>query len=453
MFKNPFYLIIFLALYLPIEDFMLKWLPVSEQAYILLRQIPDVLIIFMALIIFVKKALTNGSIIFIGKKTDFYLLLFLIVAIISIPLNQANVFVSLANIKALLRYVFLIYLILMIKPSEKDVITFWKAIKIGIAVQILIGIMQYIGGYPIRDFLAARNTTADIGGFFMNFTGDRFADRNDLFGTMGNTINYGMFLIVGMIYWMVGKNKSIVKYWAGVSILLLLIYLTGSRSTIITGLFVLWLHQFYIHFLQGIKISIVGIIILPLIIIAYFAITQLILNDNNDFLYMFTNSYIKEAMRQRLGIVVHILPEYFSNIGAYLGYSADKEVFVSFVSQNMPMVPDMLIKVLPGVLEDVYWVALLFYYGVIGFLLFFLFYFSILKMNIFIYKNRYPSIVNKLALMNILLLLACLPLNMFNQAFEVRQFSFYIWVSVGLALSLMKQNDTNKTKLYENTAN
>lgn len=155
-------------------------------------------------------------------------------------------------------------------------------------------------------------------------------------------------------------------------------------------------------------------------------------------------------MNQRLGVVVYIAPKIIFNKENMFGFlSAD--LVVDYIQENILDVPDILIKVLPLMIDDVYWVAMYLYYGVIGFSLYALFLISIYK-KLTINKHNFRSpLIQQLYLVSISLLLIAMPLNFINQALVTRTFSFYLWLFIGLTLTFSRDLKTkNGLMIYEN---
>src|SRR5881398_3196919 len=95
--------VILLALYVPFEVIILKYLPVSDKVYSLLRFVPEVLIYLLLIIKLVQNVYHLHWI----PKTpiDKILFLFVISAIISVIVNAAPLLLSVIGMRPLLRYI------------------------------------------------------------------------------------------------------------------------------------------------------------------------------------------------------------------------------------------------------------------------------------------------------------------------------------------------------------
>ena len=89
--KIGFNILLGLAFYLPLEDFLLRWLPLPLSLLVAIRQVPEVLVWLVALGAAALHLANHGSIRVIGRRIDRFLLGFIVVAIATIFLNGADV--------------------------------------------------------------------------------------------------------------------------------------------------------------------------------------------------------------------------------------------------------------------------------------------------------------------------------------------------------------------------
>ena len=135
--KRPFWIVLLLTIYLPFETICLNLLPPNSTIY-LAAQFSSEIIIYYALIfqiirkIICRKILTTTPI-------DRPLIGFIILAIATTLLNHTPILGSIVNLRALLRYVFLFYLVvnLDIKPQKAQLL---------LRIILIIGMIQIIVG-------------------------------------------------------------------------------------------------------------------------------------------------------------------------------------------------------------------------------------------------------------------------------------------------------------------
>jgi hypothetical protein len=151
---------------------------------------------------------------------------------------------------------------------------------------------------------------------------------------------------------------------------------------------------------------------------------------------VFTAEYLRVAMMQRLGILLKVLPQFLTELrvaDVLFGLSPDRAILNRFVA-DMVEVPTVLTGNV-AVIEDVYWVALPVYYGLVGLTSFGGF---LVLISGQLYRIAWwgkELLERRLARIALLLLVVSVPLNLIGQYFETRQFSFYLWLMVGVSLS------------------
>jgi hypothetical protein len=447
---RPFWLVLLLAAYLPLEEFILKWLPVSDTVFLMLRQIPDVLLIAITYLVLCDRLMRFRGLHGFGRGFDWLLALFLASATITMFLNPgASIVPFAAHLKALFRYILLAYIVRSYPVYDEDRKRLVRVLLAGVWIQIFLGLVQLGVGIPARNFLAGRDTSSTLAGFATDFTGTRFAGANNLMGTMGNTIDYGTFLVVGLALFlcMVPQERRL-RRWAGVFLSVFCIYMTNSRSALIASLIVI-LSYVYLRFGRRQALlyaaGFAGCIAVGAALIA--GGQSVTSSPNGDyqsrtrFFDILSSDYIQGAMNQRLGLAVYLAPDFLSDLSAApFGFSPDPQVVVNVARNRFPDVPDSLVLVLSGIIEDVYWLALMIDFGVIGMLLFLaavLWAIRTLAMR-FRLEDRPDS--RSFILFALLLMIACIPLNCFNQVLLFRQFPLCLWISFALALTLPRKD-------------
>ena len=442
-------IIIFLVIYLPFEDFILKWLPVSELTFTILRQIPDLIIFSLSLLIFLTTLYKRNKIDIVRKSLFIILLLFIINAIFSLIINNGSFFHGIINLKAMIRYIFLIYIVNYIKPDKKDIKSIMKYIFFIAFIQMAIGLTQYIFGEKIMVFFQPR--ILHISEFQMNFSA--LKGEINIFGTMAQEVSFSYFILLSSILWLtVAQNyiKSKFIFYIVYLCFFFIICISGSRATLICSLAGLLL---YIYYNRNFKKT-VSYLSLSLIII--FSALPFIKkgNSNEDFFFMFSPKYVKMLEKQRLGIVKYILINYTEDSKLLFGLSPDKNKVVDYIKEKYAP-PPALYKLMDIILEDIYWVAIIIYYGLVGFVLFIFFLFILFKEISKTDRNTTEldqSIQTFCKIMTIILLL----LNIIAPILEIRQFAFYYWLFVAYALnegSSNKNNESNKIGALKHNEN
>ncbi len=443
-------IVYFLAVYLPLESFVLKWLPVSDSVYLLLRQIPDLLTFAVCIYMIGRQVFEFRPLRMVSRRFDLLLALFLVLACISAWLNGIGPAAAFIELKALLRFVLLGCALALMQLSERDLNKFLKCLMYGVGLQMCFAGLQTMGGIPARDFLIGRDASEGILGQNAVFTGNKNGEGNALIGTLGNMVNFALFLIVGLCAWLSTQARKGWSYWSGCGVLLLLIYLTKARAPLVVAILLIFQHQLWLHGKRRVLV-----LLTPLLVLITAGLAAGVQNSEDITSYdsplrvfsFFSPGIIHDLLNQRLGIVLYLAPQFFHRGTAVLGVGPDPQAVVDWFGRQ-PGIPAVLMLVLSGIAGDVYWCTLLFYYGLIGLLSFV----GILVMS---YKTmrkvamESEGIDQTMAQMAVLLILASVPLNFVNQAFAIRQFSFYLWVAVGLVLGCSARKRATQLRLIE----
>lgn len=439
MLTVAYRIVLGLAFYLPLEDFLLKWLPVSDFVYLALRQLPDLLVLVAVGLVVSARMAGGGRFRVIGRGADVALVLFVLVAAASASLNGANAAAALLNLKALLRYVLVVYVLLNVPLDERRLQSVFGAVLVGVGIQGLVAGVQAVFGQQVTSFFLPPSTEVTVGGLHLEFAATWEAARGRVFGTMGQTVAFAGFMVVGLSVWLVTqKGRRSMRYWGGVLGFIALLYLSGSVASLITGVGLVVIFE-ALRGNVGLK-AILGVMGAGMAVILL-TLTPVALGQT-ELGEVFTERYISIAMNQRLGVIVLVLPEFVASLDVQqilLGMSGDPVILADFLAE-MFRAPRALLRE-ATILEDVYWGALIVYYGLIGFGCIGYFLLAGLRGAVAVRgKTSLSQPARQAATVALLLLLAAVPLNLVGKAFEVRQFAFYLWTTVGLALSAWQQH-------------
>jgi hypothetical protein len=243
--NKPLWFIAGIAIYLPFEEFLLKWVP--DLLYTPLRYLGEVTI-FVLLFIYVLNR------IFITKKwpktpIDIPVLIIFGAIICSALINHTPLMVATLGLKNLWRYIALFYLIVLIRPSEKYIFRLLKVLLFIAIVQSLIAFSQTAVGKPAYDFFAARDVIVD-GQVIRSGTDPKIAlssYRTLVFGTMGRYNVLGNYLAMWLgiaVAMLISKSNILkIKLWQTMLLFgaMLLSYSRMSWVSFLLGSIILFL--------------------------------------------------------------------------------------------------------------------------------------------------------------------------------------------------------------------
>ena len=424
-------IVYFLFIYIPLETFLLKFLPVSEFYYQLARQLPDFLIFSLFIFLIITRLQNGTKIVTSVIRLDLFVVFFIYISCIGVFFtNEANIGVVFLKFKAIFRYVFLCIIILNLRPTNRQVNLFLNLFVFSAIFQIFVGFIQYVGGIAVRDFLAARNADVVVLGYKKTFTGDRFEDVNDIMGMLGDTISYSfLLLILHFIILSIRTKKSI--HYILIFLNAVFIFLSGSLSSLLAILVSTIISDgltriTFFKVVFGTATSVISL---------FFLLPVNLLNE----LLQLSELVYAGAMNSRLGLILYGIPEYLTDLRVLVGYSLDKFIFADYL-RNATELPPILSSIVHYIIDDVYWFAIFIYFGVPGGVIYCFIFVKILiwtRKVPFIYFNTVLGEVNLSKFIFISTLMIFL-LNLFNQAVEVRSFSLFYWSFVAVFLYVVK---------------
>ncbi len=228
-------IIYFLTGYFAFEEFVLKFLPVSDAVYSYFRFLGE-MFIYVAFGKLVLHKLYKG-IPFVKTPIDFPVIGFYIVVFLSIMINRSPLVGSLYNIRPLARYIVLFYLIVNSPLSKQRIDTLIRIILCIGVVQIGIGMIQWFGGPTLYDLFLPRASTLEVAGFTKEFRLLEIGrEIGSIYGTLGDTVIYGVFMIVVLVIFLSRVKRLEYLNLLAIGILLMFIARSYSRAATFSAL-------------------------------------------------------------------------------------------------------------------------------------------------------------------------------------------------------------------------
>ncbi|MFH1610742.1 MAG: O-antigen ligase family protein, partial [Patescibacteria group bacterium] len=462
--KNPLNGVLFLAVYLPFETFLLKFVP--EEIYVFARFAGEGLIVLMVLLLCFQYLTGIRKFKYRKSGIDLIVILFLVIGLISIFYNSVELSVGLLSLRQLLRYALVFYLIIYLGADKKFVRKFVIVMAVVLVVQAGIGLSQLILPQSYSNFLLPSSSEISVGGASLDTGSIGWDASQRVSGTFGRYDKLGIFLsfflilAIGIFY---SKHSTLVILnlfqdkilWSGIFLIgLLALIFTFSRLSwlgLILGL--IWIGII----LKKDKKIIVGFIFVIFILIIYFGIYIISTGFNlqryeetpsslslpkrvlqSFSKYELQNSYygygriffwVNTPLR-----VVKYSPLIGVGPGTYgSGVAASLNQYQIYEKFGMPFgVQDRYGQI------DNNWMSLWGEYGTIGLLLWLGLFFMLYRETRKIYLNSKDNLTKGLTLgfMGILIIY---PLqSFFGPYFEVRTISFYFWTTAGILIGFRK---------------
>ena len=429
-------IIYFLTGYVAFEEFVLKFLPVSDAVYSYLRFVGE-MFIYAAFFKLVIHKLYKG-IPFVKTAIDLPIIGFYVIVFISMMINRSPLIGSLYNIRPFARYIVLFYLIANSHLSEKRIGILLRIILcVGVA-QLFTGMIQWVGGRSAFDFFLPRASTLEVGGFTKEYRLLELGrEIGSIYGTLGDTVIYGVFMILILVIFLSRVRRLEYINILGIVILLMVIARSYSRAATFSAILACAAWYFF-HY--GWKKT----LLLSFSILLVFGVVLAIVNPFNvDYVNprkakvnlvgnltgVFSGSYVRVAQKQRLGALIGNVPTVLANKPIF-GYGADQNSTIEKLNMSKR---SFLLKVLSKKgFKDVYWVAILCFYGLLGLGLFSLIFLRLFIAALSLYKRAVSRYTKEIAMVMLCLVIVTVFLLFFNRTLEFRGYGFYFWLCAGL---------------------
>jgi len=194
-FLRPHLTLGFLAIYLPFESLILKFIP--DEVYVFARYGSELLIYLVALVVIVR--LLSGKHRYRQTPFDLPFALFVVVLLASALVNLVSPTIAILGLRQIFRFMIVFFLVVQIAPSK----TFIKNLTwtmFGVVVfQCLLGIMQAILGEPLDQFLLPSEART-YGTLTLTSGVEQFWDPGSrIFATLGRYDRLGNFLYLFLL--------------------------------------------------------------------------------------------------------------------------------------------------------------------------------------------------------------------------------------------------------------
>lgn len=462
------WIILFLLVFVPFEVLVLKYLPVSDTIYGYLRFAVEIIIYLMASLLVVRfiqlKKLPAGT------SIDKLLIFFIFYAVVITVVNNAPFFQSFMGLRALLRYLPMFYVLAFIRIEPATVKRIFHTLIAISFVQCLVTFYQHF--YGISQFWYPRASDLEIGGKQTNFrvlaTG--FGSGREMgagIGTFGDSVFLALFLVIifTLLAASVQKKVGVPPKLRSLYLLLLLLVLitisfTYSRGSVFVSLAAIPIVLFVAGGGKKLAIySIIGLFLLSPVIflgimdkppsgVAYVNPKLKYTDPLSNITTVFSSSYVDNTMQFSRGLVLTEIGGTLIGSFKILGYSPAQEFALEKAATKL-FGSNTPINNLP-IINDVYWVAFIIYYGLAGLVIFYLILYRIFRAAVFVYRNSPDPYFRIVAVAMAALVIIVIPYSLILRTFVFRSFSFYFWLLAGLVYSEWRRL---RLEAKENSAN
>jgi hypothetical protein len=443
---HPYWALVFLIVFMPLEDFVLKFVPGPEQVFFVSQFASELLIYLTFGLVLTKRLLQERRL--RGAPINLPLAIFIIAATLSIIINRSPLVGSLLNLHSMLRYVVLFYLVINLDLTPPQINRLLRIILLMGAVEIVVSLAQLAGGGAVKSLFLPRQSSLEAFGQTRNFTlVSRGRELGSVFGTLGDTLFLGLFMLTVLAVYLSKLKRLTAWHLLGIAIIVLIVGYSYSRAALLCALIMLFL--WYACFYRPAGAAVIALGVLLLVSIGVLAIAsappgqpqyvnprQAQSNIVGNLTSIFSKSYLQAAERQRLGAIVQV-PMVVLKEHPILGYGPDQETTIERL--NKTELPTSYKLLSSRGFEDVYWVAILSYYGLVGLITVVWMLGTLLYRSWRYYQRTEDPLIRSLAIASFLTLILAPFLLLFYRVLEFRSYSFYLWLLPALMLNLYAQ--------------
>jgi hypothetical protein len=448
--RRPCWVVLFLTAFMPFEYFLLKFVPqTSDLAYLVLQSVGELVIYSTFAIVVFQKVLIRGA--FLRRTPiDAPLVAFVVVAILSVVVNQSPMLSALLNLRTLFRYTFLFYLVVNLDFGPKQVDVLVRITLFVGLVQIILGGLQVVSGGALNEFLMPKQVDLEVLGQSRQFrVTEGTREVGSVYGTLGDTIFFGLFMLAVLAVYVGRLKKFRVRSALFLVAILAMLGFSYARAAVFGALLMLLiayrsrsgLQRVFLLFFMMLPAGVIGLLLL----LGSFDEASFVDPRRSstgifgNITGIFSRDYVQRAQGQRLGSLLEVVPTVWVN-RPILGYGLDEETAIEGLNESQrSFLSAPLDERDARRFEDVYWVAMLAYCGLagVGALMFLLYrlYSSAWK----IYKKAHDSMTRQMAFVVICTSGIAPFLLFFYRALKYRIYGFYFWLLPALMFALYAQ--------------
>jgi|GEM_PF-2728893 len=457
--KNPLNGVIFLAVYLPLETFLLKF--VSGSIGTLVKIFSDGLVVFIFIYVLFLALKKNKKIHWPKNLLNWLIAAFILIWLISTLVNQVEIMTAFSGLRQLLRYVLIFYSLILLGVENKFIKKFLIVCFSIFALQSALGLMQLILPDSFSYFLVPSATQTSYGSIISETGNIGWDITQRISGTFGRYDKLGIFLsfflAIGLSLFYTFKNKD-----KNIKEILFFLLAIGSLALIFTFSRLSWLGFIVALILIGWlwqkdkKIKTIFLSGLAILIIYLFGF--LIISGFK------ISSY--EENQSQFNLATRIL-QTFSKYELQNSYYGFGRIFFWINTPKVVVASSPIVGVGPGLYgsgtatslqnRQVYnrlglpfgiqdnmgqidnnWLSLWGEYGTLGLITFILIFVSLFFQSKKIYQQINEPLIKGLAL-GFMALCIIFPLQaFFGPYFEVRTIAFYFWAVAGIIIGYKK---------------
>jgi hypothetical protein len=456
--RLPFWIVLAIAMYMPLEEFVIKWLPISGGMAAILRFMPEMVLYGLLLKILWLKIRQKKRL----KKTpiDILLLAFIIAVLISSLLNKASIFTAIVTLRPNLRYVSVYYLVVNIKISADEASKLLNGVKfLGLGQGILASI-QYFLPQSINQTLFAPRTVG-IGDYQRTTEAEAGTMKlGAVFGTLEGPTILASFLMLNLtiflslIYTKHNFLVPSVREIMGIIFLYFGLFATKKRTALFLGFLIPLLIFWFLKRRKPLAKILYFYIFIGFIIVL---MTLMVSVDTSFaskdarteeidllsyFVQIFSADYWENSASTSRGWFIKISITAIFKSGNWFGFGPDQNYTREQISNVLTNLNDKEKIFEYHGSEDVYFFSIFTHFGLVGIIIYLMIFYRLFQVSRQLLIMSSTKEYRQLGLMFKTLLLITFVYSFIARIMKLRAFSFYFWLFAGLVTNAYLQEKT-----------
>ena len=447
----PFWIIFAIAVYLPFEEFILRWTPAPAIILLFLRFLHELVLYFLWIKVFYKRLIRGDRL--IKSSIELAFICFVFWALILLIIHQASIFRGLDNLRTLIRYFAVYYIIVDLNLSKNKINLLLKTILILGLIQGYLVTIQYFAPPSFNNLFIPQEVNLEAGGIAIQNSSEVSSGSlktGAVNGTFANTANTSAFLIICFIVLIVlgfqNNNLFLSKNLFNFLIMYFAFFVTYKRIALLFSMVVpIIILFFYRKRLWAGKV--IWLYLFAFFILIFASLFFLNVDTSIDgwairkgesfnllgyFGQLFSSEYWEKGTRQ--WIIKTILGGTIGT-GNWYGFSPESSEAVNTLAEILPAQKSTILEK-QFWFEDVYWVAMLLYYGIPGVALFGYIFQRLYQTAQWLINYCLESQMRSLGIVFCTLITITFFYGFVERIFEMKCFSFYLWLLAGIVVNV-----------------
>jgi len=449
----PFWMLFTIGLYIPFEEFVLKWLPVTLS--VVLRFLPELTLYGLLAYVCINRIIRGYGL----RRTPIDLLIaaFFASATVSIVLNGSGLFGSIVNLRTIWRYVSAFYIVVNIDLSKAQIRGMLRGLKIVMIIQGLLSSFQYFlpsglnqAIFAPREFNIgpyASDSPAAAGTLKVGATAGTFSDSAVL----------SAFLLVGICFITASAYANgieVIPAWHHIASFFTLtfgVFASKKRAALALALLI----PFVVLYIYR-RYRLISILIWASAVLVVLGLVGLLAagggasfsgaNDRSEsiaigdyLLQVFSPDYWRASNEQARGWFATVILEGTWKTKSFFGFGPDFAQAQNGIRATLSTAADMAkLKRDEQVFDDPFWFSMFAYFGVVGTAIYALMLKRLYDSAKWLSRVASEPEYRALGGMFASLLFITVLYTFVERILRLRAFSFYFWLIGGMVVNVCR---------------